>query len=114
MELIMIAGSTTRATLDDLCREEGKAELIGGRIVRYMSSGDLPGAVAGVICASLLHHTPGDRSGCGPNRRRRLRRPGAAVGAGIGLTRGIVLRHPAAAQQDALRRRPADVCRRSP
>ena len=43
----------TRATLDDLYREEGKAELIGGRIIRYMPSGDLPSAVAFEIAVSL-------------------------------------------------------------
>jgi Uma2 family endonuclease len=48
--------STTRATLDDLYREEGKAELIGGRIVRFMASGELPGIVAGEIFASLRLH----------------------------------------------------------
>ena len=45
--------STTRATLDDLYREEGKAELIGGRIVRFMASGRLPSAVAFEIAVSL-------------------------------------------------------------
>ena len=49
----MTIRTTTRATLDDLYREEGKAELIGGRIVRYMPSGDLPGAVAEEIFVSL-------------------------------------------------------------
>ncbi len=34
------------ATLDDLYRVEGKAELIGGRIVHYMASGHLPSKVA--------------------------------------------------------------------
>ncbi len=43
----------TRATVDDLYREPGKAELIGGRIVRYTASGDLPSAVAGEIAVSL-------------------------------------------------------------
>ena len=45
--------SAARATLDDLYREEGKAELIGGRIVRFMASGDLPSVVAGEIFVSL-------------------------------------------------------------
>jgi len=36
----------TRATIDDLYREEGKAELIGGRIVRYMASGLRPSRIA--------------------------------------------------------------------
>ncbi len=47
---------TVRATLDDLYREEGKAELIGGRIVRFMASGDLPSAIAGEIFVSLRQH----------------------------------------------------------
>ena len=42
-----------RATADDLLREEGKAELIGGRIVRYMASGHLPSVVAFEIALSL-------------------------------------------------------------
>jgi len=49
----MASVSTHRATLDDLYREEGKAELIGGRIVRFMASGHLPSVVAGEIFASL-------------------------------------------------------------
>ncbi len=48
--------TTTRATLDDLYREEGKAELIGGRIVRFMASGDLPSAAAFEIAVSLRAH----------------------------------------------------------
>ena len=38
--------SPTRATLDDLLRTEGKAELIGGRIVRFMPTGRKPSRVA--------------------------------------------------------------------
>src|SRR5262245_65017087 len=41
------------ATLDDLYRTEGKAELIGGRIVEYMASGILPNEVAANIYVSL-------------------------------------------------------------
>ena len=52
----MILNPTRRATLDDLYREEGKAELIGGRIVRYMASGDLPSTVAFEIAVSLRAH----------------------------------------------------------
>jgi len=47
-----MATATTRATLDDLYRVEGKAELIGGRIVR-MASGHLPGQVAENIFVDL-------------------------------------------------------------
>lgn len=56
----------SRATVDDLYREPGKAELIGGRIVRFMSSGDLPGAVALEIAVSLREYAR--RSGQGNAR----------------------------------------------
>ncbi len=49
----MASAATTRATLDDLYRVEGKAELIGGRIVHYMASGELPTRMAGEIFVSL-------------------------------------------------------------
>jgi Uma2 family endonuclease len=42
-----------RATLDDLYREPGKAELIDGRIVRYMPTGRKPSRVASRIFRSL-------------------------------------------------------------
>ncbi|MBI3410071.1 MAG: Uma2 family endonuclease [Planctomycetes bacterium] len=42
-----------RATLDDLYRTEGKAELIGGRIVEYMATGIRPNEVAANIYVSL-------------------------------------------------------------
>ncbi len=42
-----------RATIDDLYRVEGKAELIDGRIVRYMSSGEEPTDVAFTIAIFL-------------------------------------------------------------
>lgn len=52
-----------RATLDDLLRTEGKAELIGGRIVRYMASGHLPSASALEITVSLHQHAKSKRKG---------------------------------------------------
>jgi Uma2 family endonuclease len=42
-----------RATLDDLYREPGKAELIGGRIVQLKATGHTPNRVAGRIFRSL-------------------------------------------------------------
>lgn len=42
-----------RATLDDLLRTEGKAELVGGRIVQYMATGYRPNLVAGRIYRRL-------------------------------------------------------------
>ena len=48
-----MATVTPRATLDDLARTEGKAELIGGRIVTYMSTGIRPSEVASNIYISL-------------------------------------------------------------
>ena len=53
----MTSLSPPRATLDDLYREEGKAELIGGRIVRFMAAGDLPSLMAFEIAVSLREHT---------------------------------------------------------
>lgn len=44
------------ATLDDLYRVEGKAELIGGRIVHLMASGRRPSRIAGEIFVSLRNH----------------------------------------------------------
>ncbi len=49
----MSAVTTPPATLDDLMRTEGKAELIAGRVVRIMPSGLLPGLVAGRIARRL-------------------------------------------------------------
>jgi len=43
----------SRATLDDLYRTAGKAELIGGRIVHLMATGLKPNRVAGRIFRSL-------------------------------------------------------------
>jgi Uma2 family endonuclease len=63
--------TATRATLDDLYRDEGKAELIGGRIVHFTPSGDLPSAVAGEIFVSL-------------RLRVRATGTGAAYGDGVG------------------------------
>ena len=42
-----------RKTIEDLARTEGKAELIGGRIVALMASGLRPNLVAGRILRSL-------------------------------------------------------------
>ncbi len=45
-----------RATIADLAREPGKAELIDGRIVRYMATGHLPNVVAGRIFRKLADY----------------------------------------------------------
>ena len=52
-----------RATLDDLYRTTGKAELIGGRIVHLMATGRKPNRVAGRIFRSLDEYA--DRTGRG-------------------------------------------------
>jgi Uma2 family endonuclease len=49
----MSAIRQTRATLDDLYRTREKAELIGGRIVRFVATGRKPSRVAGRIYRSL-------------------------------------------------------------
>lgn len=54
---------TTRATLDDLSRVEGKAELVDGRIVTFMPSGDLPTEVAQEIFVSLRAYSKANKKG---------------------------------------------------
>jgi Uma2 family endonuclease len=51
------------ATLDDLYKIEGKAELIGGRIVRYMASGHRPTQVAFEIAIRLREYARQSRHG---------------------------------------------------
>lgn len=52
----MASATERRATLDDLYRVEGKAELIGGRIVHLMPTGSWPGDIGHEICSSLKRH----------------------------------------------------------
>jgi Uma2 family endonuclease len=52
-----------RATLDDLYRTEGKAELVGGRIVQLMATGIRPNEVAGNIYVSLRLYVSQKRQG---------------------------------------------------
>ncbi|OJW05544.1 MAG: hypothetical protein BGO49_02165 [Planctomycetales bacterium 71-10] len=52
----MSTASQAVATLDDLYRTEGKAELIGGRIVHLMPTGFRPGLIGGRIYRSLDDH----------------------------------------------------------
>jgi Uma2 family endonuclease len=52
----MASGPQTAATLDDLSRVEGKAELIGGRIVPIVPTGRRPNLIAGRIYRSLAAH----------------------------------------------------------
>ncbi len=51
-----LPATTTRATLDDLARTPGKAELIGGRIVHQMATGYRPSLVAAFIYRNLNEH----------------------------------------------------------
>ncbi len=45
----MATVTPARDTIDDLYKTEGKAKLIGGRIVEFMATGYLPNRVAGKI-----------------------------------------------------------------
>jgi Uma2 family endonuclease len=53
----------TKATLGDLYRTSGKAELIGGRIVHLMATGRKPNRVAGRIFRSLDDHASQTKKG---------------------------------------------------
>src|SRR5581483_2710908 len=52
----MASVDQARATIDDLYRVKGKAELIGGRIVDFMPTGFLPNRVSSNIFVSLRGH----------------------------------------------------------
>jgi len=52
----MASIATSRATLEDLSKVEGRAELIGGRIVPLMASGDAPSDAAFAIAVSLREY----------------------------------------------------------
>ena len=57
MSISTISLPTTRpATLDDLAKVDGKAELIDGRIVRQIATGHLPNRVASRIFRGLDDH----------------------------------------------------------
>ena len=45
-----------RATIPDLYRAQGKAEVVNGEIVHMSPTGGLPGMASGLIYASLLQH----------------------------------------------------------
>lgn len=47
----------TRATIEDLYRVEGKAELVNGEIVEMPPAGDDPGFASLKIASRLLHYT---------------------------------------------------------
>ncbi len=70
-----------RATLDDLMKVEGKAELIGGRIVEHMATGHLPNRVAGRIARSLDDDSEAAGARDRLYRQHGLFRPGVALGA---------------------------------
>src|SRR5262249_9084960 len=53
-----------RATLDDLMRTEGKAELIGGRNVEYMAPGVRPRRATANLVVSLHMHCVQSGHGC--------------------------------------------------
>ena len=67
----MIANQGT-ATLNDLYRVEGKAELVGGKILRYFASGHLPSQIAFEIAVRLREYA-------------KLTGIGVAFGDGIGF-----------------------------
>ncbi len=52
----MLPTTQVPATLDDLYKVKGKAELIGGRIVHFVASGDAPSEAAFEIAVSLREY----------------------------------------------------------
>ena len=60
---VLPRSTTRRATLSDLARVSGKAELVGGRIVELMPTGQWPNLVAGEIFVSLKNHARATKRG---------------------------------------------------
>ncbi len=56
-------GRRQEATVEDLYRVEGKAEIVNGRLVHMSAAGGLHGYAAGVISASLLEYGRRTRHG---------------------------------------------------
>jgi len=53
----------TCATIDDLYKVEGKAELVNGEIVHMSPTGGVPGRVGGIIYANLFQHERQHKNG---------------------------------------------------
>ena len=95
-----------RLTLDDLAREEGKAELVAGQVVPVMPTGHRPGQVAGRIFRRLADYA--DAAGGGRLRRQHRVRGGRIVDRpGVVLAGRGVLHGAAAGEPDAVRARAA-------
>ena len=103
----------TRATLDDLMREEGKAELIGGRIVPSCPRDTSRTGSRASIYPSLLDYAEADATGRGLHRQHRLRGARAPFGPRVVLPRRLLLRRPAAGQPHELHRGRSHPRRRS-
>ena len=56
-------GTKTHATIADLSKVEGKAELVNGEIVRMAPTGGVPGRAGGSIDARLLQYERQHRNG---------------------------------------------------
>ena len=84
----------THATIEDLYKAEGKAELVNGEIVEIPRLGDDPSIAGGQIFVSLHQYARETRSGraypgCGPDSACNLAPPGSIRA----LTRHITLAH---------------------
>jgi len=109
----MSSATQTAATIGDLYRVEGKAELIAGRIVPLMATGRLPNRVAFRICRSLDDFAEAtgrgeaytDNMGFAVPRLSSGREQGSRISLGrlsaLGKTGSLLLRRPAGWESDA-------------
>jgi Uma2 family endonuclease len=69
--------TATKATIEDLFRVEGKAELVNGEIVEMPSTGGIPGIAGDEIFASLRQHARETKTGraIGDNKAFRVKLP---------------------------------------
>lgn len=82
--------SQAAATLDELYRVAGKAELIGGRIVPIIPTGRRPNLVAGRIYRSLAGHVENLGRGEVYTDNMGVRRAGAFLRAAVVLAGCLV------------------------
>ncbi len=110
----MAVGSHKQATLEDLYRVDGKAELIGGRIVRFMPTGFKPNRIAFRIVRSLDDFAEATGRGVAVTDSMGFAVPKLASGRQSFCPDAAYYVGPLPQNDDAFHRRPADIRRRGP
>ena len=104
--------TTRRATLDDLAKVDGKAELINGKIVHQMATGYEPNRTAFPNRPQSGRPCRDDRSGRGFHRQHGIRHFRTSLGSRVLFPGCFLLRRPFTRKPHAVRPGSADFCRR--